>query len=122
MKQFKLINDADGNDEQVLEARNYGDAVQEALDVLGWTLTEADVPDDEFCGRCGQMFAAHNDDGSCVEGDTDPRKKRVTITWKGGDTETYEGEFWGDLLHQVCGMIENDFDPDLIQSIQVERI
>jgi len=47
MKKYKILNDADGNDEILLESTNADDAKEEALEVLGWTLIVYEEDDDE---------------------------------------------------------------------------
>lgn len=40
MKSYTLINNDDGNIQHKLKAKNYIKALEEALEMLGWWLTE----------------------------------------------------------------------------------
>jgi len=75
----------------------------------------------KLCPKCGEDFAVHNDDGSCVEGAFDSRYKYATVKFVGGGIEENHDAAWCDLLHRLCGSIENDWDPERIESIHVER-
>ena len=79
------------------------------------------LKESRLCPKCGQDFSTHNDDGSCVEGNFNPLYKNATIRFVGGGIEEVHDCAWSDLLHRICGMIENDLDPEHIESIHVER-
>lgn len=98
-----------------------GDCKLEVFQDCQYNPANKGADNDHFCPKCGQHFAVHNDDGSCIEGEPDPRIKEAVVTWKGGATERYSNDCWGDLLHQIACQIENDWNPDLIQSLHFER-
>lgn len=45
-KRYNLVNLADGNDRMALQSEFYEDAVEEALELLGWTIVEANEDED----------------------------------------------------------------------------
>jgi hypothetical protein len=75
---------------------------------------------DNKCRLCGQFPETHDEDGKCIV-TTDHRRKRATVTFLGGGKRTYTDDCWGDLLHYLSGRIEDALNPDLIESIYVER-
>lgn len=44
-KHYNLVNLADGNDTMPLQSEVYADAVEEALELLGWMIVESDEDD-----------------------------------------------------------------------------
>lgn len=40
MKYYTLINDADDNEQHKIEAKNYLEALEQALELLGWWLAK----------------------------------------------------------------------------------
>ena len=64
-KKYKIVNDNDGNVEIELEATKFEDAITEAFDQLGWTLSVS-----HHCRWCGDEYKPDDSKYSelCSEG------------------------------------------------------
>jgi hypothetical protein len=46
---YKLLNDADGNNEILLDSTNITEAYEEALEILGWTMIASKSEEETDC-------------------------------------------------------------------------